>query len=251
MNSTAWELDHTLRPLRVTRLTAGAGTFIKLPEGSFAIVRLQGAGCHGAMGGYDPSGNGGVGGAGGGAGGHLERRLVLDAATAYQVGAAGTVGGSTVFGTLRVPGGRPGKGNESVTLSMAGYTPGGAGGRGGANGGLAGGGGTSGMPGESGTPPGNVNSSMEGSATGGAAGYNGPSNYGSGGGGGGGGDSPMGRGGNGGAGGTDNPPGPGVAGAAATGFGSGGGGGGGAGGGFFSAVGGGLGRDGCIEIEEY
>lgn len=259
-DASAWMPERGAGALRFTRLTSGAGSFVKLPESTFAIVRIQGAGAHGTAGrngyvtnyNYHASGNGGT---GGGAGMHVERRMRLESSTPYQVGTAGTSGGTTVFGTMRAMGGRSGAGNNTAQSlpALYGATQGGIGGAGGQGSETY----SPGNAGLDGGAPGASSSEFAGAGVGGRGGvYNDPYGGGGGAGGGGGGDSVMGQGGRGAAGGDGSPGAPDPSrGENGTGYGAGGGGGGGgrgrhdSNGGAGSA--GGLGSGGCIEIEEY
>lgn len=236
------------KPLRTTMYTTGAGTHEIIPESTYQIITLQGAGANGAVGGNTNS-SVSSGGGGGAAGLHMTARTLLSGDVPYQVGAPGKTGGSSVFGTLRAPGGAgalaggtgsatPGGAGGVNTASQinkfaaAQATPGGGGGAGGDAPNTADG--HNGNPGVAGCAAGFTETNGAfgtGTALGGAGGVSGYS------GGGGGGDSVMGRGGNGGTGKA-----PGLNG---SGYGSGGGGSG------INTQPGGSGQGGCIIVEEY
>lgn len=98
------------KPIRVVNYTSGSGTFTPLETNSWCRVTLVGGGAGGCRSSSTSPGRGG------GAGGMAVYFVRVAGATTYAVGAGGDgastanteggVGGATIFGNLRVEGGR-------------------------------------------------------------------------------------------------------------------------------------------------
>ena len=117
------------KPLRITVYTNGAGVHNILPESTHQIINLIGAGGNGLEGGIDSNYAPQIG-IQGGAGWELYRRVSLQGAVAYEVGASG--GGGTRLGVYKAPGGGISMSSptpQGVTMGEGGSY--GAGGRGG------------------------------------------------------------------------------------------------------------------------
>ena len=81
------------KPIRIVRLSSGAGTFRPLMANSLLIVTLDGAGAGGG------GGDGSSGGGAGGAGARVRKTLRVTGPISYIVGAKGLGGGINADGT--------------------------------------------------------------------------------------------------------------------------------------------------------